>query len=155
MKSKTNFSTYTSGFMFWSIIIISYTQFFATQTYAQEQLMTKSISGSSVRWNITNGNVEFCNSLNCATPRTLPPPVPNDAELLMIPSGGLWIMTLDGRYQIHCSTEPNCVPPRTSLSKLPSGMKYKFSTTTDLKLLVTDPRTNTTLWCSNEPNCTP
>lgn len=122
---------------------------------AQSQYLTKSVSNGPATWNITNGVVQFCNNVNCAVPRTQAPPVPADANLIMLPNGGLWIMTDDARYQIFCGIEPNCLPPRTPLTQVSGNLRYQYSQTPDNKLSVVDPRSPRVTWCSYEPNCVP
>jgi hypothetical protein len=123
---------------------------------AQSGTITNSVTDGPNTWNVTDGVVQYCNNVNCAAPRIQAPSVQDDAGLYLLPNGGLWILTGDGHYQIFCSNEPNCVPPRTRLAKLNNpGTKYKFAAQPDNRLSVTDPRSGRVTWCSNEPNCIP
>ena len=128
---------------------------YASFSYAQSGAMTESVTNGPNTWNVTNGVVEYCNNVNCDAPRIQAPSVPDDAGLYLLDNGGLWILTGDGRYQIFCSNEPNCVPPRTQLTILNNGNKYRFAKQSNNKLSVTDPRSGRVTWCSNEPNCVP
>lgn len=142
------------------IIFASALSFFGISgAMAEECLLTDSaggvIGGRKFAWHIADGVLEYCNDVNCATPRTQPDPIPCDAGLYLLPNAGLWIMTPDGRFQSFCGIEPNCLPPRTRLARLPEGKSYSFRATNDNKLSVTDPRTGQSTWCSYEPNCSP
>ena len=129
--------------------------------YAQQSLKTESISGYGATWNITNGVVQFCNSVNCASPQNQPAPVPSDAELHQLPNGGLWIVTPDARYQWFCGLFPNCAQPTPPLTTLTSeqikkGMKYQYQVNKAQNILdVNDPRSPRTTRCLYDPKCIP
>jgi len=123
-------------------------------SFAQDQYLTKSVTNGVFTWNIESGIVKLCISSACASPEYAAPAVPLDAQLIMVPNGGLWIVTADARYQIFCSIEPTCLPPKAPLAQATQGMRYRYRAIEGRLSAVRDGSSRTS-WCSDEPNCTP
>ena len=121
---------------------------------SQGQYLTKSVTNGEFTWNIKSGVVQLCTGDVCAPPEDAAPAVPVDAELIMLPNGGLWIVTDDARYQIFCSIEPTCLPPRKPLAQATQGPHYRYRAI-EGRLSAVRAGSGRTSWCSDEPDCTP
>ena len=121
----------------------------------QDQYLTKSVTNGVFTWNINSGVVQLCTGEVCAPPENAAPAVPFDAELIMLPNGGLWIVTDDARYQIFCSIEPTCSPPRNPLAQATQGAHYRYRATENSHLSAVRAGSSRASSCSDEPNCAP
>ena len=121
----------------------------------QDQYLTKSVTNGEFTWNINGGVVQLCAGEVCAPPEYAAPAVPFGAELIMLPNGGLWIVTGDARYQIFCSIEPTCLPPRKPLAQATQAALYRYRVTEGGRLSAVRAGSSDASWCSDEPNCTP
>lgn len=124
-------------------------------TFSQSQYLTKSVSSSQFLWHVTNGAVQLCSGEICATPQHAAPVIPADAKLIMLPNGGLWILTEDASYQSFCSILPNCVAPKTPLTQTSNGVHYRYTTTDDNRLSAAHAVSGRISWCTDTPDCVP
>jgi hypothetical protein len=129
--------------------------FYSGIAFSQSQYLTKSVSSSQFVWHVTNGVVQLCSGEICATPQHAAPVIPADAELIMLPNGGLWILTDDASYQSFCSILPNCVAPETPLTQTSKGVRYRYTTTNDNRLSAVHAVSGRISWCTDTPDCIP
>jgi hypothetical protein len=122
---------------------------------SQSQYLTRSVTNGVYTWNINSGAIQLCSSSMCVTPENTAPAVPADAELIILPNGGLWILTGDARYQIFCGIEPTCGPPKTPLAQTTQGARYQYGARVDGRLSAVRAGSTHVSLCSDEPNCVP
>jgi len=133
---------------------------FATLLYSgvvcsQSQYLTRSVSNGQFVWSVTNGVVLLCSGATCASPQQPALIVPVDAELIMLPNGGLWILTKDATYQSFCSISPTCGAPKTRLTQTSKEVHYRYTTTENNRLSAVNPVSGQVSWCSDAPDCVP
>jgi hypothetical protein len=123
--------------------------------FSQSENLTDSVSSSQFVWNVMNGVVQLCSGSTCALAQPPAPVVPHDARLVMLPNGGLWILTDDGSYQSFCSISPDCRPPKTPLMRTSKDVHYRYTATGNNRLSALHPLTGRVSWCSDTPDCIP
>lgn len=133
---------------------------FATLIYSgvvcsQSQNLTRSVANGQFVWTVTNGAVELCSGGTCAAPEQQAVIIPVDAELIMLPNGGLWILTQDARYQSFCSIRPTCSAPKTPLTQIAKDVHYRYTATQDNILSAVNSLSGRVSWCSDAPDCVP
>lgn len=131
------------------------TAFYTGFVFSQDHYLTKSVSNEQFVWHVTNGVVQLCSGDTCAAPQQAAQVVPPDAELIMLPNGGLWILTQDATYQSFCSILPSCSEPLTPLSQTPKGAQYRYGTTDNNRLSAVHSVSGRVSWCSDTPDCVP
>jgi hypothetical protein len=130
------------------------TPFYSNFVSSQSQNLTASVSSSQFVWHVTNGVVQLCSGAVCAMAQPPALVVPLDAKLIMLPNGGLWILSDDASYQSFCSIMPGCGPPKTPLTRTSKNVPYRY-TTMGNQLSAIHPVSGRVTWCSDAPDCGP
>ncbi|HZZ13338.1 MAG TPA: hypothetical protein VFE79_21840 [Paraburkholderia sp.] len=143
---------------FWDLLkrgLLCALVFHSGLVFSQSPYLTRSVSNGQFVWYVTNGVVQLCSGNVCARPQTPARVVPPEAELIMLPNGGLWILTQDAAYQSFCNILPSCDAPHTLLLQTSKDVHYRYTTTDNNRLSAVHPTSGRVSWCSDTPDCVP